>query len=76
MRPRSVGPDNIPEEIWLIKINPIARKPVLIEPDDILDRRNQLEGNIPSFYRTDHLEMLNGMILADAFRFSSSRSST
>jgi len=24
MRPRSVGPENVPEEIWLIKINPTA----------------------------------------------------
>jgi len=68
MRPRSVGPDNIPEEIWLIKINPTARKQVPVEPDDILDRRNQLEGNISLFHQLDHLEMINDMILADAFR--------
>jgi NTE family protein len=25
IRPRSMGEDNLPEEIWLIKINPTAR---------------------------------------------------
>jgi NTE family protein len=68
VRPRSVGAGNIPDEIWLIKINPTARKRVPLEADDILDRRNQLEGNISLFHQLDHLEMINDMILADAFK--------
>jgi len=67
-RPRSVGLENIPEEIWLIKINPTARKKVPLEPDDILDRRNQLEGNISLFHQLDHLEMINDLILGGAFK--------
>jgi NTE family protein len=68
IRPRSVGPENVPEEIWLIKINPTERERVPLEPADILDRRNQLEGNISLFQQLHHLELINDMILANAFR--------
>jgi NTE family protein len=67
IRPRSVGEENIPDEIWLIKINPTARKRVPVQPDEIFDRRNQLEGNISLFHQLDHLEMINDMILGGAF---------
>ena len=68
IRPRSVGTDNVPDEIWLIKINPTATDSVTDRANTILDRRNQMEGNISLFHQLDHLELLNDMILADAFR--------
>ncbi|HTR17287.1 MAG TPA: patatin-like phospholipase family protein [Acetobacteraceae bacterium] len=68
VRPRSVGIDNIPEEIWLIKINPTARKLPPMELDDILDRRNQLEGNISLFHQLGYVETINDLILFGAFR--------
>jgi NTE family protein len=68
IRPRTVGVENVPEEIWLIKINPTANKKIPLMADDIIDRRNQLEGNISLFHQLDHIEMINDMILADAFR--------
>lgn len=68
IRPRSVGAGNIPEEIWLIKINPTSRPDAPSDPDEISDRRNQMEGNISLFHQLDHIEMINDMILADAFR--------
>jgi NTE family protein len=40
IRPRTVGVENIPIEIWLIKINPTKRKSIPLQSDDILDRRN------------------------------------
>jgi NTE family protein len=67
-RPRSVGEANIPDEIWLIKINPTARQSVPVKPGEIIDRRNQLEGNISLFQQLGHLELINNMILWDAFR--------
>jgi len=36
--------------------------------DDIIDRRNQLEGNISLFQQLRHVEMLNDMLLSHAFR--------
>jgi NTE family protein len=68
IRPTSVGVGNVPEEIWLIKINPTTCEHVPERPDDILDRRNQLEGNISLFQQLRHLEMLNDMLLQNAFQ--------
>jgi len=67
-RPDSVGAENLPEEIWLIKINPTTCEKVPELPDDIVDRRNQLEGNISLFQQLRHLEMINNMLLQNAFR--------
>ena len=68
IRGRSVGPENIPEEIWVIKINPTSYKSIPERPEAIFDRRNHMEGNISLFQQLDHLEMINDMILGDAFR--------
>ncbi len=68
VRPRSMGVENIPAEIWLIKINPTANRRVPVAMGDIIDRRNQIEGNISLFHQLSHLETLNDMILQDAFR--------
>ncbi len=68
IRPVFVGPDNLAQEIWLIKINPTNRETVPVQPDHIFDRRNQLEGNISLFHQLTHLEMLNDLLLADAFK--------
>ncbi len=67
LRSRSVGIENKPEEIWLIKINPPACRQVPVLPDDILDRRNQMEGNISLFHQLIQIEELNDMLLAGAF---------
>jgi NTE family protein len=63
-----VGVDNVPEEIWLIKINPTGRKQTPVKADEILDRRNQLEGNVSLFQQLAHIEWLNNMFLLAAFR--------
>ena len=63
-----MGEENVPDEIWLIKINPTERRQIPLKPSDILDRRNQLEGNISLFQQLSHLELINDMILGDAFR--------
>jgi len=68
IQPTEMGEANLPEEIWLIKINPTRSKSVPERSADILDRRNQLEGNISLFQQLRHLEMLNDMLLIDAFR--------
>lgn len=67
IRPKLVGEDNIPDEIWVIKINPTAMENTPVESQDIIDRRNQMEGNISLFHQLNHVEMVNEMVLADAF---------
>ena len=68
LRTSSVGAQNLPEEIWLIKINPTACNETPVLTSDILDRRNQMEGNISLFHQLGHIEALNDMLLAGAFR--------
>jgi NTE family protein len=68
MRARSVGPENVPEEIWVIKIKPTTYNSIPERPEIIFDRRNQMEGNISLFQQLDHLELINDLILCDTFR--------
>jgi NTE family protein len=68
IRPVYVGEENIAEEIWLIKINPTTRDSIPIQTDDIIDRRNQLEGNVSLFQQLVHMEMLNDLLLRGAFK--------
>ena len=67
VRPLYVGPGNIPDELWLIKIDPTVRRTIPEAPDDILDRRKQMEGNISLFQQLAFVELLNDMILGGAF---------
>jgi NTE family protein len=66
--PDYVGATNIPQEIWVIKLNPTRRSTIPVQTDDILDRRNELEGNISLFQNLRSIERLNDLILAGAFK--------
>jgi NTE family protein len=68
IRPQSVGAENIPDEIWLIKINPTTCDTVPVLADAITDRRNQLDGNLSLFQQLRHVEMLNDLLLQGAYR--------
>jgi NTE family protein len=63
-----VGAENIPDEIWVIKINPTLRSRAPTAPDEIIDRRNELYGNISLFHQLANIAKLNDLFLADAFR--------
>jgi len=58
-RPIYVGEGNIPEEIWMIKIEPTSRREIPTEPDDILDRRKQMEGNCAYFNQLAAIMLVN-----------------
>ncbi len=68
LRKGVVGAHNVPQELWVIKINPTARASAPTKPNEITDRRNQLEGNVSLFQNLKWVEIINDMILADAFR--------
>jgi NTE family protein len=59
VRPALVGEGNIPEEVWLIKIEPTTRATVPTQPDDIQDRRKQMEGNVALFNQLGAIYLLN-----------------
>ncbi len=59
---------NIPQEIWVIKLNPTGRNAIPVAPDDILDRRNELEGNVSLFQSLQAIERLNDLLLRGAYK--------
>jgi NTE family protein len=59
IRPRFVGSENVPDEIWVIQINPKACKTVPSTPSEIIDRRNQMVGNISLFQSLEFVEIIN-----------------
>lgn len=66
--PDFVGAANIPQEIWVIKLNPTRRATIPTAPDDILDRRNELEGNVSLFQSLQAIERLNDLLLRGAYK--------
>lgn len=63
-----VGVENIPNELWVIKINPTTTDKIPLASDDIADRRNELEGNLSLFQSLDQIEFLNDLFLRGAFK--------
>jgi NTE family protein len=68
VRRRVVGEGNVPHELWIIKINPTTRASAPVQPNEIADRRNQLEGNVSVFQNLKWIELINDFIVEDAFR--------
>lgn len=58
-----VGFKNIPQEIWVIKINPTTIDKIPTTPTEITDRRNELEGNISLFQSLQQVEDINTLML-------------
>jgi NTE family protein len=68
IKPEFVGIEQIPHEIWVIKINPTTCSEIPTKPDNIADRKNELEGNISLFQGLRKIEFLNDLFLRGAFK--------
>lgn len=68
IRRRYVGDENVPDEIWVIKINPTRARQVPTAPEEIGDRRNQLVGNMSLFQQLHAIDQLCELHAMDAFR--------
>jgi NTE family protein len=68
IRPLYVGKENLPEEIWVIKINPTTSSDVPVAPEAIADRRNQLVGNVSLFQSLDSVAFINELFRLNAIR--------
>ncbi|BCL74631.1 hypothetical protein JHS3_03670 [Jeongeupia sp. HS-3] len=62
-----VGADNLPDEIWVIKINPTGCNTVPRAPEQILDRRNEMVGNMSLFHQLNSIGFLNDLLRRGAF---------
>lgn len=52
-------PDEKPDEIWLVKINPTERLDLPAEPAEIVDRRNELSGDLALGQEIQAIETVN-----------------
>lgn len=68
IKPAFVGADNLPQEIWVIKINPTGCGKLPMAPEEISDRRNEMVGNMSLFHQLTAICHLNDLLLRDAFR--------
>jgi NTE family protein len=57
-----VGIENMPEELWVIQINPTAVKSLPKGPAEIGDRRNQMEGNVSLMQSLEFIEFFNWVL--------------
>lgn len=62
-----VGPDNLPDEIWIVQINPETRKSVPVTIQDIIDRRNEMIGNESLFQDLEKIKLINRFLEENAF---------
>jgi NTE family protein len=62
----------IPDEIWIIQVNPSRYQSVPELPSDIFDRRNHLAGNLSLSHELQLIDMINTLLregaLTDHFR--------
>jgi NTE family protein len=61
-----VGAENIPDELWVIQINPIAIDSLPKTNSAIQDRRNQMEGNVSLMQSLEFIEFFNLLIKEQA----------
>ncbi len=62
-----VGTDRIPDELWVIQINPKTRRDIPVTPEQIIDRRNEMIGNESLFQDLKHIMMVNKFLKQGAF---------
>jgi NTE family protein len=72
LRKAFMGFTKLPEEIWIIQVNPWQLDTVPVRPSDISDRRNQMAGNLSLQHELQTLEIVNLLLqehaLTDSFR--------
>lgn len=62
IRPMYVGGENVPDEIWIIQINPKACETVPSTPAEIIDRRNEMIGNVSMLQSLEFVEVINRLL--------------
>jgi NTE family protein len=62
-----VGQASLPDELWIIQINPKSRSSVPLLPGDVSDRRNEMIGNLSLEHGLEKIEMINKLLAKGAF---------
>jgi NTE family protein len=62
-----VGLDNLPDELWVIQINPRTCKTIPTSSQDIVDRRNEMIGNQSLYQDLEKIRLINRLLEKGAF---------
>ncbi len=62
-----VGKERIPDQLWVIQINPTQRGCIPRTAEEIIDRRNELIGNASLFQDLQHICRVNKWVKRGAF---------
>ena len=65
---RFMGLGNFPDEIWIVLINPMTCKNVPTRSNEIVDRRNQMIGNVSLLQDIETIELLARAVKGKAFK--------
>jgi NTE family protein len=68
-----VGSERIPDELWIIQINPTAIDAVPHSNAQVADRRNQLEGNVSLMQSVEFIEFFNSLLKEKAINLEVAR---
>ncbi len=66
-RPAVIGNDHVPDEIWILQINPTTCKTLPTKPADVVDRRNQMIGNMSFQHSLEYLNFINHLLVQKGF---------
>ena len=69
IRPLFVGGENVPDEIWVIQINPTVVESLPKTNSEIFDRRNQMEGNVSLMQSLAFVEFCNMLLREKAVSY-------
>jgi NTE family protein len=64
----TVGRDNIPDQLWVIQINPGKSEGIPKTADEIIDRRNEMIGNASLYQDLQHICRVNKWLRRKAFK--------
>jgi NTE family protein len=62
-----VGSENLPDELWIIQINPKKCSQVPVLAGEIADRRNEMIGNESLYQDVEKIELINRFLAQGAF---------
>lgn len=63
-----VGKDNLPDQLWVIQINPRKSDGIPRTTEEIIDRRNEMIGNASLFQDLQHICRINKWVRRQAFK--------
>lgn len=69
IRSMYVGGENVPDELWVVQINPTAIASLPQTSSQIIDRRNQMEGNVSLQQSLEFVEFCNLLLQQKALNF-------